>query len=209
MKIFCVGMNYARHTTDELRARLPERPVIFLKPDTALLKDDKDFYLPDFSKQVEYETEVVFRVNKMGKCVDPRFATRYIDSVALGIDVTARDLQNQARAEGLPWDIAKGFDASAILSDFIPIDQIPDWDKGIEFSLNIDDKEVQRGNTRDMMFSLDRLVAYISQFYTLKTGDLIYSGTPAGVGALNIGNHLQGFMRVGSETRQMIDCYVR
>lgn len=209
MKIFCVGMNYARHTIEELHDETPRQPVIFLKPDTALLKDDKDFYLPDFSKRVEYETEVVFRINKMGKCVDPHFAMRYVDAVALGIDVTARDLQQEAREKGHPWDIAKGFDSSAIVSDFVPVEEFGNLDNGIEFALNIDGKEAQRGNTRDMLFPIDYLVSYISRFYTLKTGDLIYTGTPVGVGALSIGNHLQGTMRIGEENRQMIDCYVR
>lgn len=202
-------MNYAKHTTEELKASLTKEPVIFLKPDTALLKDEKDFYLPDFSNRVEYETEVVFRINKMGKCIDPRFAMRYVDGVSLGIDVTARDIQADARAKGLPWDLSKGFDGSAILGDVLDIAEVPTASSDLEFSLEIDGKEVQRGNTRDMLFPVEQIISYISRYYTFKTGDLIYTGTPVGVGRLAIGQHLEGFLRVNGQKRKVLECNIK
>lgn len=205
MKIIAVGMNYVAHC-HELHAdeKLPEEPVIFMKPDSALLKDSKPFFIPDFSKQVDYETELVVRICRLGKNIAPRFAHRYYDAVTVGIDFTARDLQRKLRAEGKPWEISKGFDNSAVIGDFVPVNRFKDV-QNLDFHLNIDGNKVQEGNTRDMIFKIDDLIAYVSQFYTLKIGDLIYTGTPVGVGPVSIGQHLEGYL----EGEKLLDFYVR
>lgn len=205
MKIIAVGMNYVAHC-HELHAdeKLPEEPVIFMKPDSALLKDSKPFFIPDFSKQVDYETELVVRICRLGKNIAPRFAHRYYDAVTIGIDFTARDLQRKLRAEGKPWEISKGFDNSAVIGDFVPVNRFKDV-QNLDFHLNIDGNKVQEGNTRDMIFKIDDLIAYVSQFYTLKIGDLIYTGTPVGVGPVSIGQHLEGYL----EGEKLLDFYVR
>jgi 2-keto-4-pentenoate hydratase/2-oxohepta-3-ene-1,7-dioic acid hydratase in catechol pathway len=167
--------------------------VIFLKPDSAILKDGKPFFIPDFSKRVEYETELVVRICRLGKNIAPRFANRYYDAVTVGIDFTARDLQSEFRAKGLPWELCKGFDNSAAIGEFVPVNRFMDV-QNINFSLNIDGEERQRGNTADMLFRIDDISAYVSQFMTLKIGDLLFTGTPAGVGPVAIGQHLQGFI---------------
>ena len=205
MKIIAIGMNYVAHC-HELHANenLPQEPVIFMKPDSALLKDSTPFVIPDFSKQIDYETELVVRICRLGKNIAPRFAHRYYDAVTVGIDFTARDLQNRLRAEGKPWEICKGFDNSAVIGDFVPVSHFKDV-QNLDFHLNIDGNKVQEGNTRDMIFKIDELIAYVSQFYTLKIGDLLYTGTPVGVGPVSIGQHLEGYL----EGEKLLDFYVR
>ena len=194
MKIFAVGWNYLNHNKEMNRALLPKEPVLFMKPDTALLKDGKPFFLPPFSERIEYETELVVRISRLGKNIAPRFAHRYYDAVTVGIDFTARDLQARLRAEGSPWEISKGFDGSAVVGDFIPVDEVAGNLQDLHFSLRIDGKEVQRGHTADMIFPVDEMIAYISRFYTLRMGDLLFTGTPEGVGPVAIGNRLQGYL---------------
>ena len=205
MKIIAVGMNYVEHC-HELHAdeKLPEEPVIFLKPDSALLKDGKPFFIPDFSKQVDYETELVVRISRLGKNIAPRFAHRYYDAVTVGIDFTARDLQRKFRAEGKPWELCKGFDNSAVIGDFVPVNHFKDV-QNLDFHLDIDGNKVQQGNTCNMIFKIDEIIAYVSQFYTLKIGDLLYTGTPVGVGPVRIGQHLEGYL----EGEKLLDFYVR
>jgi 2-keto-4-pentenoate hydratase/2-oxohepta-3-ene-1,7-dioic acid hydratase in catechol pathway len=183
---------------------LPKEPVIFMKPDSALLKDSKPFFIPDFSKRVDYETELVVRICRLGKNIAPRFAHRYYDAVTVGIDFTARDLQQKLRAEGKPWEISKGFDNSAVIGDFVSVNRFKDV-QNLDFHLTIDGNKVQEGNTRDMIFKIDELIAYISQFYTLKIGDLLYTGTPVGVGPVSINQHLEGYL----EGEKLLDFYVR
>ena len=205
MKIFAVGWNYLRHNKEMNRALLPQEPVLFMKPDTALLKDGKPFFLPPFSERVEYETELVVRISRLGKNVAPRFAHRYYDAVTVGIDFTARDLQARLRAEGSPWEISKGFDGSAVVGDFVPVEELAGGVQDQHFSLRIGGKEVQRGHTADMIFPIAEMIAYISRFYTLRMGDLLFTGTPEGVGPVAIGDHLQGFLG----ERQLLDFHVR
>jgi 2-keto-4-pentenoate hydratase/2-oxohepta-3-ene-1,7-dioic acid hydratase in catechol pathway len=193
MKIIAVGMNYSQHNKELGHTEVNNQPVIFLKPDSAILKDGKPFFIPDFSKRVEYETELVVRICRLGKNIAPRFANRYYDAVTVGIDFTARDLQSEFRAKGLPWELCKGFDNSAAIGEFVPVNRFMDV-QNINFSLNIDGEERQRGNTADMLFRIDDIIAYVSQFMTLKIGDLLFTGTPAGVGPVAIGQHLQGFI---------------
>ena len=205
MKIFAVGWNYLNHNKEMNRALLPKEPVLFMKPDTALLKDGKPFFLPPFSERIEYETELVVRISRLGKNIAPRFAHRYYDAVTVGIDFTARDLQARLRAEGSPWEISKGFDGSAVVGDFIPVDEAAGNLQDLHFSLRIDGKEVQRGHTSDMICPVDEMIAYISRFYTLRMGDLLFTGTPEGVGPVAIGNRLQGYLG----ERQLLDFHVR
>jgi 2-keto-4-pentenoate hydratase/2-oxohepta-3-ene-1,7-dioic acid hydratase in catechol pathway len=192
MKIICVGRNYAAHAK-ELNNAVEEEPVIFLKPDTALLNNNQDFYLPDFSNEIHYETEVVVKINKPGKHIDEKFAHRYYDSVSVGIDFTARDLQSILKAKGLPWERAKAFDSSAVIGSFLPL-----ADAGIisnlNFSMELNGQKVQEANTSEMVFSVDKVIAFVSRFITLKTGDLIYTGTPQGVGKVSVGDHLIGYL---------------
>ena len=194
MKIFAVGMNYEAHC-HELHGNepLPQEPVIFMKPDSAILKDSKPFFLPDFSKKIEYETELVVRIGRLGKSISERFASRYVDAVTVGIDFTARDLQQRLRKEGKPWEISKGFDGSAVIGDWVDIGKFRDI-QAIHFHLDINGKTVQEGCSSDMLYKVDELIAYISQFFTLKTGDLLYTGTPVGVGPVHIDDHLEGWL---------------
>lgn len=205
MKIIAIGMNYSLHC-HELHAgeALPQEPVIFMKPDSALLKDSKPFFIPDFCEQVDYETEMVVRICRLGKNISERFAHRYYDAVTVGIDFTARDLQRKFRAEGKPWELCKGFDSSAAIGDWVPVEKLNDIQK-VNFHLNIDGKTVQQGNTADMLFSVDQIIAYVSRFCTLKIGDLLFAGTPVGVGPVQIGNHLEGFL----ENEKLLDFYIR
>ena len=205
MKIIAIGMNYSLHCK-ELHANeaLPEKPVIFMKPDSALLKDSKPFFIPDFSKQIDYETELVVRINRLGKNIAERFAHRYYDAVTVGIDFTARDLQNQYRAKGLPWELSKGFDNSAAIGDWVPVERFADIND-LQFHLDIDGSTVQTGQTRDMLFKIDQIIAYVSQFCTLKIGDMIFTGTPVGVGPVSIDNHLEGYL----ENDKVLDFYIR
>ncbi|KAA6352279.1 Homoprotocatechuate catabolism bifunctional isomerase/decarboxylase [termite gut metagenome] len=203
MKIIAVGMNYAMHN-EELGNVPDENPVIFMKPDSAILKNGNPFFIPDFSNEVHYETEVVVRICKLGKNIALRFAHRYYDAVTVGIDFTARDLQRDIRRKGNPWELCKGFDGSAAIGTFVPKEQFPDI-RQLNFHLIIDEKEVQRGCTADMIFGIDDVIAYVSQFVTLKIGDLLFTGTPAGVGEIQVGNHLQGYL----EREKLLDFYIR
>lgn len=193
MKIICIGRNYGEHAK-ELGNALPEKPIIFLKPQTALLKDNKPFYIPEWSSDLHYETELVLKVCKQGKYIDEKFAHKYFDEVTVGIDFTARDLQAQQKAKGLPWEIAKAFDNSAVVGEMKKISE-SDKAKGFHFHLMLNGTKVQDGNTDDMIFSFGKIIAYASQFFTLQVGDLIYTGTPAGVGAVKIGDRLEGFLK--------------
>lgn len=194
MKIFAVGMNYIQHNK-ELDGTLykPEEPVIFTKADSALLKDSKPFFLPDELGRIDYETELVVRICRLGKSIPQRFAHRYYDAVTVGIDFTARDLQNKLRAEGKPWDLCKGFDGSAAIGEWVSIEKFRDI-QAIHFRLDINGNTVQEGCSSDMLFKVDEIIAYISQWFTLKTGDILYTGTPAGVGPVHIDDHLTGWL---------------
>lgn len=194
MKIFAVGMNYIQHNK-ELDGTLykPEAPVIFTKADSALLKDHKPFFIPDWSKQVDYETEIVVRICRLGKSIPERFAHRYYDAVTVGIDFTARDIQKPMREKGLPWDLFKGFDGSAAIGEWIPVEKFRSV-QALHFHLDINGKTVQEGCTSDMLFRIDEIIAYISRFFTLKTGDILYTGTPAGIGPVHIDDHLEGYL---------------
>ena len=205
MKIFAVGMNYAEHNK-ELHGTLlkTEAPVIFTKADSALLKDRKPFFVPDFSERVDYETEVVVRICRLGKCIPERFAHRYYDAMTVGIDFTARDLQQQLRAKGLPWEICKGFDGSAAIGQWVEKERLPDV-QALHFHLDINGQTVQEGCTSDMLYKVDELISYISRFFTLKTGDLLFTGTPAGVGPVSIGDHLEGWI----EERKVLELNCR
>lgn len=203
MKIFAIGLNYSEHIK-EFGSQRPEEPIVFFKPETALLRGNKPFYLPPFSDQVEYETELVVRINRLGKNIVPKFAHRYYDSVALGIDFTARDLQLKAKGSGLPWALSKGFDGAAVLSEWIPLSETPGI-QSIDFRLDLNGATVQQGHTADMLFAVDELIAYISRFVSLKMGDIIYTGTPVGVGPVVVNDHLQGYI----SDRLMFDFMVK
>lgn len=192
MKILCIGRNYADHIA-ELNNERPAEPVIFIKPDTALLRDNEPFYLPSFSTDVHYEIEVVLKINKMGKNISPKFAHKYYEEIGLGIDFTARDLQTKLKEKGLPWEKAKGFNGSAPISSFVPKSQFADL-KNLNFSLQINGETRQNGNTSLMLWDFDEIIAEMSTYFTLKTGDLIFTGTPVGVGAVAIGDRLIGFL---------------
>jgi acylpyruvate hydrolase len=196
MRIFAIGRNYAEHIK-ELNNERPDEPVIFTKPDTAVLRNNSPFYYPEFSKDVHFEVELVLRISKEGKNIDEKFASRYYDAVGIGIDFTARDLQQKAKEKGLPWDIAKGFNGSAPVSDkFIPVKEIGEL-ANINFSLKVDGEIKQEGNTSLMLFSFNYIVSYLSKFFTLRTGDLIFTGTPKGVGPVRVGNVLSAY--IGNE----------
>lgn len=194
MKIFAIGMNYALHNK-ELHGTLDktEEPVIFTKADSALLKDHKPFFIPDFMGRIDYETELVVRICKLGKCIPQRFAYRYYDAVTVGIDFTARELQKKLREAGRPWEICKGFDGSAVIGEWVDVARFRSI-QAIHFHLDINGRTVQEGCSSDMLYKVDEIIAYISQFFTLKTGDLLYTGTPAGVGPVHIDDHLEGYL---------------
>ena len=192
MKIICIGLNYKKHI-EELKLEVSPDPVFFLKPESSLLRSGKDFYLPNFSNDIQHEIELVLRINRLGKHIQAKFAHRYYDAITIGLDLTARDLQNYCRQKELPWEIAKSFDGSAVISNFIPVNNITDIND-INFSLYKNDKLVQSGNTSDMLFGFDRIIEYVSKFMTLKIGDLIYTGTPSGVGKLEVGDNLRGIL---------------
>jgi 2-keto-4-pentenoate hydratase/2-oxohepta-3-ene-1,7-dioic acid hydratase in catechol pathway len=202
MKILCVGRNYSEHAK-ELGNAVPENPVIFSKPDTALLKNGEDFYLPSFSNDVHHEVELVIKINKVGKKIQEKFARNYFSEIGLGIDFTARDVQSELKAKGLPWELAKAFDGSAPIGNFINIENLNL--KNIDFSLQKNGQIVQKGNTAQMIFSFEKIVSFVSQYFTLKVGDLIYTGTPAGVSQVNIGDKLEGF--IGNDL--MLTCEVK
>ena len=204
MKIIAVGKNYRDHAIEfDGTAEKPDSPIIFMKPDSAILKNPRPFFLPDFMGKIEYEAEIVVRINNLNKNIPARFAHRYYDAVTVGIDFTAREWQRRLIAEGAPWELCKGFDGSAYLGDFRPTDGLDM--KNLPFRLDIDGTTVQRGNSADMLFTIDEIIEYVSRFCTLKTGDLIFTGTPAGVGPVAIDNHLQGY--IGDD--KVLDFYVR
>ena len=204
MKIIAVGKNYAEHAFEfDGTVDKPSVPMIFMKPDSAIIKNGKHFYVPDFLGRVDYEAEIVVRICKLGKSIPARFAHRYYDAVTVGIDFTARDMQRAFIEAGAPWELSKGFDGSAVLGEFRSVEQ---YDiNEIPFSLTINDKVVQSATTADMIFKVDEIIAYISRFCTLKHGDLIFTGTPAGAGPVEIGTHLKGF--IGED--KVLDFHVR
>lgn len=188
MKIICVGLNYRKHAA-EMGRPLPSEPMIFLKPDSALLKKNKPFFIPDFSNNLQYEAEAVLRISKLGKGIDSRYAHRYYDALTVGIDFTARDLQNKFSQAGHPWELSKTFDGSAPVGTFMPADRFSD-PADISFSLEVNGETRQEGSTSDLIFSFAEIISYVSRFYTLKTGDLIFTGTPSGVGPVRRGDNL-------------------
>ena len=202
MKIFCVGRNYVAHAL-ELKNEVPTDPLIFMKPSTALLLEDKPFFHPEFSKNIHYEVELVMRICKNGKHIKPEFAYRYYDAMALGIDFTARDLQDTLKAKGQPWELAKGFDNSAVVSKFIELNDL--GEAPYHFSLQKNGTLVQSGNTENMIFTFDKIICFISQFITLQKGDYIFTGTPAGVGKIETNDVYQGFI----DGRQMFTCAIK
>ena len=204
MKILAVGLNYESHNLEMKRTFKSSEPVIFMKPESALLKDGKPFFIPDFSNEIHYETEIVIKINRLGKNIAQEFAHRYYDQLTLGIDFTARDQQRNLKEKGLPWEIAKGFDGSAAMGTFISKQEFQNI-QDINFHLNINSNTVQQDNTSNMIYSVDKIIAYVSQFFTLKIGDLIFTGTPAGVGPVHIDDHLEGYI----ENKKLLDFNVR
>lgn len=192
MKIICIGRNYSEHAR-ELNNPLPVKPIFFMKADSSILKNNKPFFLPDFSNEIHYEAELVIKISRLGKNIDEKYADRYFNEIGIGIDFTARDLQKECKSKGLPWEIAKAFENSAPLGKFLPKDLFDDMNS-IRFHLDINNKTVQQGISGDMIFSFNKLISYLSQFFTLKTGDLIFTGTPAGVGPVKKNDHLQAYI---------------
>ena len=203
MKILCIGRNYADHIA-ELHNEVPDEPVIFLKPDTALLKNNDPFYYPDFTQDIHHELEIILRISKEGKNIQPKFAANYFDGIGLGIDFTARDLQSKAKSKGLPWDLAKGFNGSAPVSDFFPVADYPDL-KNINFTLRKNQEIKQQGNTSLMLHAFEDIISYISRFILLKKGDIIFTGTPKGVGPVLVGDRLEGFL----EDKKVLDFEIK
>lgn len=204
MKIIAVGMNYASHNKEMRHSLELSEPAIFMKSDSSLLKDGKPFFLPDFSSEIHYETEIVVRINRLGKNIAERFAHRYYGEVTVGIDFTARDLQSRLRSQGMPWELSKAFDHSAAVGAFIPLGEAGGMDN-LPFCLEINGQKVQEGNTADMLFPVDKIIAHVSRFFTLKIGDLIYTGTPEGVGPVRIDDHLEGY--IGE--KKLLDFWIR
>ena len=192
MKIICIGRNYVDHVK-ELNSNLPTEPVFFLKPDTCIINRNQPFFYPEFSNEIHYETELVVRINKVGKYIQEKFANTYYDELTVGIDFTARDIQRQCQQKGLPWEISKGFDSAAPIGKFIKKDCF-DNIQNINLKLNINNQTIQQGNTKDMIFSVDTIISYVSKFITLKMGDIIFTGTPSGVGPVKIGDRLEAFL---------------
>lgn len=192
MKIICIGLNYRSHAV-EMGRPFPAEPVVFLKPDSSLLKKNKPFFLPDFSDDIQYEVEVVVKISKLGKSISPEFAHRYYDEVTAGIDITARDLQARMSRERLPWEISKSFDGSAPVGEFIPVSRAGDINN-LDFRLEINHRIVQKSNTGDLIFGIDQIISFVSKFFTLKTGDLIFTGTPSGVGPLRKNDNLVAYI---------------
>lgn len=197
-------MNYAAHNKELHHTLELTEPTIFMKSDSSLLKDGKPFFIPDFSSEIHYETELVVKIDRLGKNIAERFAHRYYSEVTVGIDFTARDLQRRLREQGLPWEISKAFDNSAVIGTFIPLEEAGNVNQ-LSFHLDMNEKTVQQGNTADMLFSVDQIIAYVSRFFTLKIGDLIYTGTPVGVGPVSIGDHLEGYLG----EQKLLDFHVR
>ena len=204
MKILAVGLNYESHNHEMKRTFQSSEPVIFMKPESSQLKDGKPFFIPDFSNEIHYETEMVIKIDRLGKNIAEEFAHRYYSEITVGIDFTARDLQRNLKEKGLPWEIAKGFDNSAALGNFVSKQEFANI-QDINFHLDINSETVQQGNTRDMIYSVDKIIAYMSQFFTLKIGDLIFTGTPAGVGPVKIDDHLEGYI----ENKKLMDFHIR
>ena len=201
MKIVAVAWNYPLHNAElGEKTEKPLAPKIFMKPETAVLKDNEPFYLPEFSQDMQYETELVFRISKMGKSIGREFAARYIDSIGLGVDFTARDLQRKFKDDGSPWELCKAFDNSAPVSSFFPVDHFPDYHK-LHFHLLLNGEKVQEGYAGDMFFNVEEIIEYVTQYITLKSGDLIFTGTPAGVGRVKVGDRLCGYI----EDEKMFD----
>lgn len=203
MKIIAIGRNYAEHAK-ELNNVIPTTPVIFMKPDTALLRDNKPFYHPEFSSEIHHEIEIVLKISKEGKHISEKFASNYYDEIALGVDFTARDIQQKHKEKGLPWELAKSFDNSAAVSTFTPKNRFADM-YAINFHLDVNGNRKQHGNTKDLLFSFEYILAFVSQYITVKKGDLIFTGTPAGVGKINIGDHLAGYL----ESEKLLDFYIQ
>jgi len=203
MKIIAIGRNYAEHAK-ELNNPVPTVPVIFMKPDTALLRENKPFYHPDFSEDIHHEIEIVLKVCKEGKHINEKFAGNYYDEIGLDVDFTARDIQQKHKEKGLPWELAKAFDGSAPVSTFVPKDKFADL-YNLNFKLEINGETRQQGNTKDLLFSFERIIAFVSRYITLKKGDLIFTGTPQGVGKVNVGDHLEAYL----ENDKMLDFYVK
>jgi len=203
MKILCIGRNYEEHAR-ELKNPLPAEPVVFSKPDSALLRNNNPFFIPDFANEFHHEVEVLVRINRLGKNIAPEFANRYYDEIGLGIDFTARDLQDDLRKKGLPWEKCKAFDGSAVISEFVPKDKFPNLN-ALNFHLDINGTTRQKGNTADMIFTIDQIIAHVSTYFTLKIGDIIYTGTPAGVGPVHIGDRLTGYI----ENEQFFDFWIK
>lgn len=192
MKIICIGRNYTKHI-EELQNEKPTEPVIFLKPDTAILPKNFPFFIPDFSSDIHHEVEILVKINRVGKHIDPKFAHKYYDEIGLGIDFTARDVQSQLKEKGLPWEKAKAFDGSAVIGDFLPKSEFNSLEN-ISFELKNNEKTVQTGNTSHMLWKIDELISYVSQYFTLKIGDIIFTGTPEGVERVNPDDILEGFL---------------
>src|SRR5882757_4495677 len=203
MKIIAIGRNYAEHAK-ELNNPVPGVPVIFMKPETALLKENKPFYHPDFSEDIHHEIEFVIKISKEGKHIGEQFAQNYFEEIGLGVDFTARDIQSRHKEKGLPWELAKAFDNSAPVSSFLPKAQFADiYD--LNFRLDVNGKNRQTGNTKNLLFSFEYIIAFVSRYITLKKGDLIFTGTPQGVGKVNVGDHLEAYL----ENDKMLDFYVK
>lgn len=204
MKIICIGQNYAEHIK-ELGSSVPTKPVFFCKPDTALLLKNRPFYIPDFTQELHYETELVVRICKVGKNIEPEFASSYYDAYTIGFDFTARDLQRRCRESGLPWEISKAFDNSAAIGEFISKEEFPQGPDNLHFSMVKNGVTVQNGRTADMIFHLHHLISHVSRFITLRQGDYLFTGTPPGVGPVKIGDHLEAFL----ENRPVLRCEIK
>ncbi len=203
MKVIAIGRNYSEHAK-ELGNLVPEKTVFFMKPETAILKDNKPFYYPNFTKDLHYETEIVFQICKVGKNIEKQFANRYYDKIGIGIDFTARDLQRESKEKGLPWEHAKSFDNSAVISQLVDKEGFTDVN-AVNFSMTLNGNTMQIGNTKDMINSIDEIIAFVSEYVTLKIGDLIYTGTPKGVGAVKIGDKIEAFI----ENKKMLECEIK
>ncbi|MEQ9441965.1 MAG: fumarylacetoacetate hydrolase family protein [Cyclobacteriaceae bacterium] len=203
MKIIAIGRNYAEHI-QELNNERPSEPVVFMKPDSAILRNNDPLYYPDFTKDIHYEVEILLRISQAGKYIQEEFAHKYYDAIGIGIDFTARDLQQKAKEKGLPWLLAKGFNGSAPISEFMPKEQFPDL-QNLNFSLEVDGELKQQGNTKMMLFPFNYLIAYVSQFITLKKGDILFTGTPKGVGPIQPGNTLVAYI----EDQKLLTCEIK
>jgi len=203
MKIFAIGQNYSEHNK-ELNSTNPTQPVVFMKPDSAVLKNNKPFFIPDFTEELHYETELIIKFNRIGKNIDKKFSTRYFTEIGLGVDFTARDLQRKLKSEGKPWEICKSFDNSAVIGNFLSVNELNDI-QNIQFRLDINGKTVQQGCSADMIFPINELIAYVSRFFTIKIGDILFTGTPVGVGKVAVGDRLEGYIF----DKKMFDFYIK